>query len=70
MSYYDSKKLEISFSTFLTSSSVSEGYIGIETVFDMVYYRPRKYIDRSSVMSIAECSIGEEVTLFTMIEES
>ena len=42
--------------------------VGIETIFDMVYYRPRKYIDRSRVTSIAECPIGEEVTLIVKVE--
>ena len=42
--------------------------VGIETIFDMVYYRPRKYIDRSRVTSIAECPIGEEVTLIGNVE--
>ena len=42
--------------------------VGIKTIFDMVYYRPRKYIDRSRVTSIAECPIGEEVTLLANVE--
>ena len=42
--------------------------VGIETIFDLVYRRPRKYIDRSRVVSIADSSIGQEVTLIANVE--
>ena len=41
--------------------------VGIETIFDLVYRRPRKYIDRSRVVSIADSSIGQEVTLIANV---
>lgn len=43
--------------------------VGIKTISDMIYYRPRKYIDRSNVTSIAQCPIGEEVTLIVKVAE-
>ncbi len=37
--------------------------IGIETVADMLYYFPRRYLDRSKLTPIAELALGAEVTV-------
>jgi len=36
---------------------------GIETVEDLLYYAPRRYLDRSSFKSIIDCFAGETVTV-------
>ena len=36
---------------------------GIETVEDLLYYAPRRYLDRSSFKSIVDCFPGETVTV-------
>ncbi len=36
---------------------------GIETVEDLLYYMPRKYLDRSLLKRIVDCFSGEEVTI-------
>ena len=36
---------------------------GIETVEDLLYYLPRKYLDRSLIKRIADCFSDEEVTI-------
>jgi len=36
---------------------------GIETVEDLLYYVPRKYLDRSLIKRICDCFSGEEVTV-------
>ncbi|MBO8131688.1 MAG: ATP-dependent DNA helicase RecG [Candidatus Marinimicrobia bacterium] len=35
---------------------------GINTLLDLLYYFPRKYIDRSNLLKISELPIGKEVT--------
>ena len=37
--------------------------IGITTVLDLLYYFPRKYLDRRNVQAIADLKIGEEATV-------
>ncbi len=37
--------------------------IGIETVADLLYYLPRRYLDRSNLQPIANLQIGSEVTV-------
>ncbi len=37
--------------------------VGIETVEDLLYYFPRRYLDRSQLKSIAQLQVGEEVTV-------
>jgi len=36
---------------------------GIETIEDLLYYIPRKYLDRSLIKRIGDCFSGEEVTV-------
>jgi ATP-dependent DNA helicase RecG len=36
---------------------------GIETIEDLLYYAPRRYIDRSSFKPISECFVNETVTV-------
>jgi len=37
--------------------------VGIETVEDLLYYTPRKYLDRSLIKQIIDCFANEEVTV-------
>ena len=37
--------------------------VGIETVEDLLYYTPRKYVDRSLIKRIIDCFANEEVTV-------
>ncbi len=39
----------------------------IETVEDLLYYKPRKYIDRSALKQIKDCFVNETVTLLGTI---
>ncbi len=43
---------------------------GIETVEDLLYYIPRRYIDRSSIKSIRDCEPDESVTIGGKIIEA
>jgi ATP-dependent DNA helicase RecG len=36
---------------------------GIETVEDLLYYTPRRYVDRSLIKRIVDCFVNEEVTV-------
>jgi len=36
---------------------------GIETVEDLLYYTPRKYLDRSHIKKMIDCFVNEEVTV-------
>jgi len=42
----------------------------IETVEDLLYYAPRKYIDRSKVKKIRDCVINETVSVIGKIEST
>ncbi len=42
---------------------------GIETVEDLLYYGPRRYLDRSSFKRIADCFAGEIVTVTGTIQK-
>lgn len=37
--------------------------LGIRTFFDLLYYFPRKYLDRSTIAKIAQLRVGEELTI-------
>ncbi len=37
--------------------------VGVLTVEDLLYYLPRRYLDRSRVVKIADLKVGEEVTV-------
>ncbi len=36
---------------------------GIETIEDLLYYAPRRYLDRSNFKPIGDCTVGETVTV-------
>ena len=42
--------------------------VGIETVEDLLYYLPRRYLDRSHVLPIAKLPLDEEVTVIGEVE--
>lgn len=42
---------------------------GIATVEDLLYYLPRRYIDRSRILSIAQVPVGVEVTLIGQVRQ-
>ena len=39
------------------------GRVGVETVEDLLYYLPRRYLDRSRIAKIRSLIVGEEVTV-------
>lgn len=41
---------------------------GIETIEDLLYYMPRRYLDRSSFKSIRDCFVNDVVTVSGMIQ--
>ena len=43
--------------------------LGIQTVSDLLHHRPRRYIDHSSVVPIAEAEPGREVTVIGEVVE-
>lgn len=51
-------------------ASVLESEAGITTVEDLLYYSPRRYLDRSGVKKISGCMAGEEVTISGIIEKT
>jgi len=42
--------------------------VGIETVEDLLYYLPRRYLDRSHVLPISQLPLDEEVTVIGEVE--
>ena len=44
-------------------SGILKSEAGIETVEDLLYYTPRRYLDRSNVKRIVDCFNEEEVTV-------
>ena len=42
--------------------------VGVETVKDLLYYIPRRYIDRSKILPISQLPLGEEVTVLGRVE--
>lgn len=42
--------------------------VGVETIGDLFYYFPRKYLDRSSVVPIGKLQDGQEATVFAQIK--
>lgn len=43
---------------------------GISTIEDLMYYAPRRYLDRSTLLSISECRAGQEVTVTGKVIET
>ena len=44
---------------------------GINTVLDVLYHLPRKYLDRRNIKKINQCKIGEEtVVIGTIISKN
>lgn len=41
--------------------------LGIETAEDLLYYFPRRYVDRSKLLPIANLKVGEEVTVVGVV---
>ncbi len=39
------------------------GKLGVATVEDLIYYVPRRYLDRSNVLKISDIKVGEDVTV-------
>ncbi|MDE0321003.1 MAG: ATP-dependent DNA helicase RecG [Acidimicrobiaceae bacterium] len=39
------------------------GDVGVETVFDLLTYYPRRYVDRTAQAPISEAEVGEEITV-------
>ena len=39
------------------------GDVGVETVFDLLTYYPRRYVDRTAQAPISEAVVGEEITV-------
>jgi ATP-dependent DNA helicase RecG len=46
------------------------GQIGVETVEDLLYYIPRRYLDRSTILPIAKVRAGSTVTVIGRVEAS
>ena len=44
------------------------GQIGVETVEDLLYYIPRRYLDRSTILPIAKVRAGSTVTVIGRVE--
>jgi ATP-dependent DNA helicase RecG len=42
--------------------------VGVETVEDLLYYIPRRYIDRSTILPISQLPLEEEVTVLGRVE--
>ncbi len=42
--------------------------VGVETVEDLLYYIPRRYIDRSKILPISQLPLEEEVTVLGRVE--
>jgi ATP-dependent DNA helicase RecG len=41
--------------------------IGIETIADLLYYFPRRYLDRSRMMSISQLTVGAQATIVGVV---
>ena len=46
------------------------GQIGVETVEDLLYYIPRRYLDRSTILPVAKVRVGSTVTVIGRVEAS
>jgi ATP-dependent DNA helicase RecG len=44
--------------------------LGIETIEDLLYFRPRRYLDRSSIKAISDCFVNETVTVIGTIRHT
>jgi len=51
-------------------AALLESEAGIRTVQDLLYYTPRRYLDRSGVKKISLCMAGEEVTISGVITKA
>lgn len=51
-------------------ASVLESEAGIRTVEDLLYYAPRRYLDRSKFKKISDCIDGETVSISGVITDS
>lgn len=50
-------------------AEVLKSEAGIETIEDLLYYIPRRYLDRSSFKPIRDCFVGEVVTIAGTIQK-
>ena len=41
--------------------------VGIRTVEDLLYYFPRRYLDRRNIMLISDLKIGEQATVLARV---
>ncbi|MBN1534936.1 MAG: ATP-dependent DNA helicase RecG [Spirochaetes bacterium] len=51
-------------------ASVLAQEVGIETIEDLFYFRPRRYLDRSSIKSISDCFVNEAVTVIGTVRNT
>lgn len=51
-------------------AAVLESGAAIRTVEDLLYYTPRRYLDRSELKKISDCMSGEEVTISGVIKRA
>ena len=51
-------------------ASVLESEAGITSIEDLLYYTPRRYLDRSEIKKISQCTAGEEVTIAGVIKKA
>ena len=49
--------------------ATSLGQAGVESVADLLFHVPRRYIDRSNVTAISEVPLGEEVTVVGSVKD-
>jgi len=43
--------------------------LGIVSVRDLLYYPPRRYLDRSLIKNIRDIRVGDNVTLFGQVSD-
>ncbi|NNN18477.1 MAG: hypothetical protein HKL84_01345, partial [Acidimicrobiaceae bacterium] len=41
--------------------------LGIESVFDMITYYPRRYVDRTKLASLIDLAVGEEALVLARV---
>lgn len=51
-------------------AAVLKSEAAIRTVEDLLYYTPRRYLDRSELKKISDCMSGEEVTISGVIKKA
>ena len=42
--------------------------LGVENIKDMLYYFPRRYLDRTTITSIKDFKKGDHITLIAQVE--